>query len=341
MKEQTGATYQSSQFDKTLFVAPAKVGKSCFEIASCLGAMPNQDKGGVVAHPQELHVITFDASALEGIQGFLTKSCGVGEEALGFKVYNMQDDVSKLARSDAPYDGEFYGALFHAIDRAAQKMAGQKSPVLVFASLTMAAEALLRALAGPVMRGDGTMQKSTMDMNKWNHYNMQLAEVRNVAQQDGWHTIWEAHLYSRSTRDPNTGVEAKEDSLHIQGSTGQNWACNVGHPFGLKRKFGQKWAGSNVDQVAINTRLSGALMGGGGRQVNEKLEAEEYDLAEVYRKLGYKVGNYVPPRMAHKTASAGLKQAGAVSSAVKSVSHSNNPKPVTTKAVSTAVQQRK
>lgn len=297
MKIQTGETYQSSQFDKVLFVAPAKVGKSCAEIAWSLGAFPWQEKGGIVAKPEELHVVTFDSAALEGIQNFLVKSCGCDKSVLGFNVYNMQDDVAKLARSDSAYDGEFYGMLFSAIDKAAQKMSGQKAPVLVFASLTMAAEALLRALAGPVMRADKTMVKSTMDMNKWNHYNMQLAELRNRAQQDTWHTFWEAHLYNKTVKDPVTGVEEKADSLHIQGSVGQNWACNVGHPFGIKRKFNTKYPGTNVDQVVLTTRMNGALLGGGGgRQVNEVLQAEESDLAECFRKLGYRTGDYVPNR---------------------------------------------
>ncbi len=124
MKEQNGESYASSTYAKVLAASESKVGKSAFIIASALGVFPGQTKGGIVDHPSNLHVITFDANALGHLKRFLTETCGASAEALKFNIYNMQDDLRQVSLSQQEYDSTFYNTLLTTIDKVRQKAKG-------------------------------------------------------------------------------------------------------------------------------------------------------------------------------------------------------------------------
>ncbi len=287
MQEQTGATYQSSTFGKEMIVAEAKSGKTAASLAWALGAFPWQKDGGIVASPAELHVITFDSNALGHASKFLTQTCGARPEALKFNVYNMQGDYSKIHMSQSDYDGSFYNTIILTLQKIAQRAAGQKAPVVLFSSLTGAASGVLRGVSGPVREHS----KSVMDQNKWGLYAIQLNELRNTAQQDNWHTIWEAHLVMKSGGKDDAGNAAEKESLAIMGREGVNWPYNVEHVYRFRRKFGQRYGTSKLEQVVLEPKPNLEFIAG-GRGFTEFLDTQEPDMAHVFRKLGLKTGGY-------------------------------------------------
>lgn len=296
MKEMTGESYVSSPFEKGMLVGAAKEGKTVAEVAWILGAFPWQKNGGIVASPEELHIITFDSDALGKIQDFLTKTVGARKEALKFSVYNMEEDYRKIHTSEVDYDASFYATIYTTLKRIQDKAVRQKAPVVLFSSLTGAASGILRGLSGGVKltttgEGDPTFKKSSMDENKWAHYAMQLNEIRNAAQVDKWHCMWEAHLITTSGGKDEQGNKTTKESLGIMGREGVNWPYNVSHVYRFRRKFGQKYEGTKLDKVVLEPRPNLEFIAG-GRGFTEFLEPQEPDMAEVFRKLGLKTGGF-------------------------------------------------
>lgn len=289
MKETTGEDYQSSQFAKALMVSEAKVGKTCFEIAQCLGLFPNQKYGGVVDKPENLFVIALDSNAVGGAKSFLKTTLGAPDEALKFTVFNMQDDIRKASSSRTDWDTTLYNSFMsvaQTIHSRARKVKGVSA--IIVSSVTGIAPALERAIGGPP--GE---KKQTMDMSKWGEYNRQLAEIRNVIQIDELHTFWEGHIM-RVERKGQGGTETTEN-IALRGQAGQNFAYNVEQVFRLKRMFGETYPGTACDKVYIDTRPDMEFIAN-GRGFTENLEPKEFDLTLALKKLGLEVGRWAPKK---------------------------------------------
>lgn len=294
MKRQTGETYESGKFAKMLTVAGAKDGKTVTLVCGALGVLPWQTKGGIVSRPENLHVLTADSAALEGIQEFILKTCGASKEALKFNVYNMQDDTKKAFASKSEYDGTFYGTLMSALDEIRQKAQGPGTHAFIASSLTTFASAVLRGVSGPagVLGHGGMMKKSVMDQNKWSQYGSQMSQFQNYAQQDIWHCFWEAHLTKKPSGDKDdAGQQQEKDSISVPGSAGTNWAANTDQVVRFRRQHGQKWPGSKCDKTFMDTRAA-LDFNANGRGFNERLEAQEPCMTELLMKLGKQVGNW-------------------------------------------------
>lgn len=290
MKEQTGATYQSSQYMKGLPIAESKVGKTAFLTASCLGALPWQKEGGLVDRPENLHVITFDANAAGGLARFLTQTCGASAEAAKFRIYNLQDAMARTSLNDGDYNMDLYNDVMQVLDTIRGRATSGVHAVLI-SSLTGLAAGLERALIGP------PKGKGYSDPSKWKALAHQLHEIQNFAQMDGWHTFWEAHLDKPAQM--SVGKKQDEDSkpkesIRVSGEAGRNWAYNVEQVFRLRRMYGQKHQGTQCDIVYLDTKPSLEFIAS-GRGFTEALEAKEYDLTLVAKKLGTKVGGWGAP----------------------------------------------
>lgn len=287
MKVQTGETYAAADYAKSLLVSDAKAGKTAFIVGSALGVLPWQTEGGIVSNPSDLHVVTFDASALGGIQKFLTQSCGAPADALKFNVWNFQDDARRVAESGSGgLDNDLFTKLVDTRDRIGQKAKGRGTPMVVISSLTGMALAIERSLMGrPDKRGYG-------DQNKWTMLTAQLFELQSLFQTDDWHLIWEGHIY----KPPATGQQGPEnpapkETLQVRGKAGHNWAYNVEQVFRLRREFGRRHGDSPVEMAYLDTKPSLDFIQS-GRGFTESLKAKEYDMTSAFRKLGLKVGHW-------------------------------------------------
>lgn len=292
MKEETGATYQSSKYAKALVAADAKVGKTCFLVGQALGAFPNQKFGGVVDKASHLHVLTFDAAALTGVNLFLRKSCGKGEEYLKYRVYNHQDEFKKVALERTDWNYDLYNSVVASLQKVTERAKAEGGVhVLIFSSLTGLAEGILRAIAGPP---DPKKKGQGMDPAKWSEFARQLVDIRNFAQVDSHHTLWEAHVdrgpqFSMKKND-NEDEGAKE-SIHVPGQAGRNWSFNVEQVFRIRREMGNTYNGTKVDRAFLDTRPSMDFIAG-GRSFTELLEPREYDMTVAFHKLKLKVGQF-------------------------------------------------
>lgn len=303
MKKQTGESYEGGKFAKMLTVAGAKDGKTCALVAGALGVLPWQTSGGIVTRPENLHVITADSAALEGIQDFITKSCGGSKEALKFNVYNMQDDTKKAFASEQEYDGTYYNTLMTTLSEIAQK-SGNGTHAIVASSLTSFAAAILRSVSGPsgVVGHGGAMKKSVMDQNKWGLYGSMMGQFQNYMQQDIWHCFWEAHLVKKPSNDKDdAGKMIEKDSINVPGSTGNGWAANTDQVVRFRRQHGQKWPGSKCDKTFMDTRASLDFTAN-GRGFNEKLDPQEPCLTLLLQKLGKVTGNWGATSVSSKKA---------------------------------------
>jgi hypothetical protein len=273
-------------------MAGIKEGKTVFLVGSLLGVWPGQKFGGVVSRPENLHIVSIDTIAMRGCVNFLIKHCGAPEEIKKVRIYNMEEDARKAYASDTEWDYEFYNTLLDTYRRIRDRCTGGVHAMLT-SSLTAVGQALKRSLSGKP--GAGQKKGSGMDMAKWDALGSQLAEIRNVAQLDAAHCVWEAHLDKKTE---GTGhEEVTKDTLSLQGSTGKSFAMNVGMPFRLRKMPGQKYkTHPAVDQVVIETKPSLSFLSQ-GRGFAE-LADRETDLTSVLRKLGYKVGHYGQKKLA-------------------------------------------
>ncbi len=288
----TGEQYQTSQFAKGLFASESKVGKSCFLVASALGVLPWQKHGGIVDSPSNLHVITFDANALGGIQRFLLDTCKAPKEALQFKVYNLQDSMRRVSMAQSDYDMTFYHEIMSVVNKLEQTARGV--PVLHFSSLTGAANGLERSIVGP------PKGKGYSDMSKWKMIAHQLHELQNFAQIDKWHCFWEAHIDKVvSASQGSNSVDVNKESIRVSGEAGRNWAYNVEQVFRIRRQYGQVFPGTKCDQVYMDTRPTLDFISS-GRNFTEALEPKEVDMTHSFMKLGLKVGNWGMKKLAVK-----------------------------------------
>lgn len=298
MKEQQLGQYESSKFGKEMIVGESKQGKTVSIVAGCLGVLPWQEYGGVVTRPENMHVITSDAAALAGAFDFMVKSCKVDKkqaaEIAKVHVINMQEDFKEAFACQREYDGLFFGKLLTAIKGVQDKTSKGGVHVLLFSSLTGFGRAIQRAIAGPsyAENRDGTMKKSAMDQNKWGLMGLQLNDLQNIGQMDGYHCIWEAHLMKKMSNETDGMGQTREvDTIQVQGSAGSSWAYNVERTYRFRRSFNQKFEKSGVDKTHFDTRPSFDFIAG-GRQTNELLEAQEPDITLMFSKLGLEVGGW-------------------------------------------------
>lgn len=296
MKEETGATYKSSQYAKLLVAADSKVGKSTSIIAGCLGVLPWQSNGAVVDKPANLHVITTDSNALGHIKKFLTETCKAPEEALGFRVYNMQDDYQKAFEGQSAYEAMFYNTLMATITKVQERARTQPGVhALLLSSVTTMGRALQRGVSGPITSDGTTVKKSTMDKSKWPMFNMQLNELQAHGQSNLYHCIWEGHLSKKldfNSKDEN-GQPEEKDGIQLQGSVGASWAANVEQVVTMHRQFGVVAPGTKCDKTYYNTKPN-LNMVASGRGFTELLEKSEPCITTMFEKLGLKVGKWKP-----------------------------------------------
>jgi hypothetical protein len=288
MLRQTGETYQSSEFAKALCASEAKVGKTTFLVAGCLGVLPWQKYGGLVDKPEHLHVITFDANAAGGLKKFLVETCSAPTEALKFDILNLQDDLRRVSVSNTEYDYTLFNAVFEAVNAVGEAAGRGGVHVLLMSSLTGLGQGLERAVGGGLVDG---RKGGNMDQSKWSTFSQQMSEVRNYAQVDKWHTLWEAHLYKPQATGQNKDDAPPKETLQISGKTGQNFAYNVEQVFRIRRLYNQVFPSTKCDKTYFDTRPSLDFVSG-GRSFTESLDPTEADITLAFHKLGLKIGRW-------------------------------------------------
>lgn len=294
MNEETGATYSLAKHARALGIAECKVGKTCFEIASMLGVLPWQKQGGIVSDPRNLHVIATDSASLAGVKRFMLESCGAPEEALNYRIYNLQDDIRRTVLVQHDWSMELYNMMIGIVQKIGERASATQgvSAVLV-ASLTGLANGMERALVGPPT-GPGYS-----DPSKWKALAHHLHEVQNYLQVDSWHCWWEAHLdkgpdFKMKKKDDNSGMAdnlGNKESIRVSGEAGRSWAYNTDQVFRIRRSFGMVHPGTKVDTCYLDTKPSFDFIAN-GRNFTEALSAKEPDMTAALAKLGLRVGHW-------------------------------------------------
>lgn len=300
MKETNADEYQASTYDKATFLAPGKVGKTCWIVGAALGVLPNMLKagtGGIVGKPEYLHVVAVDSSAMAEVVAFLQKH-GAPKEITKIRIYNMQDDVNRLASGSEDYDMGFYNSLVITNQRIREKVAANPGThAVIMSSVTGVASALERGVAGPpgsagMKNRDGQLSgKGYMDPSKWQALAQQLTQIRMMYQVDDFHMIWEGHVDVTKVFAMKKDEAGSKESVAISGKTGRNWGWNTDHTYRLKRVFGDTWEGTTCDKTYMDTDPQIENFPGGRGQ--DRLKPREFDLSIVYKKLGLKRGGYL------------------------------------------------
>lgn len=296
MKRQVGEAYQGSEYAKVLAVAEAKVGKTTFFAASMLGALPWQESGGVVDKPENLHLLTFDSDALGGLNKFLKSACACPDGLKGVDVLNMEDDFRAVANTTGDYNFALYNAIAVALEEVRKATKTRKGVhALGISSLTSMCNGLQRAIWGAPGGADrglnGGPRGFGADPAKWQLLSQQIHELRSMAQMDGLHCFWEGHIDKPNSMGLK-GEEQKKETIRVPGEAGRSFAYNVSQVFRIRRLYGQKWQGSKVDKVFLDTQPSLDFISG-GRGFSE-LDAQEPDMTVAFNKLGLEVGQYEP-----------------------------------------------
>lgn len=286
MQKTSGKEYQSSKYAKATCVGDAKQGKSSYIVASVLGVLPWQTGGGIVDKPENLHVFTFDAGALDGIRRFLVETCKAPELAMNFTVYNLEDDVRKLYANDNDYDFSLYNTVLSTVTDAFNTVEKNKGVhACLFSSLTGLAKGLERGINGaPKLGPNGKAGYS--DFTKWQILSAQLMEVQNWVQRDLWHVFWEGHIDKQPTMTADT-----KESMQVSGKAGRSWAFNTPQVFRIRRQFGQAHPNTKCDLTYLDTKPALEFLVG-GRSFTEALDPKEYDPAAAFRKLKLTTGDW-------------------------------------------------
>lgn len=266
----------SSDFLKLLAVAEAKVGKTTFLAASCLGALPHQKKG-LVDKAEHLHILGFDEAFVDGLLRFITDSCKRGPAFTKVSVHDLTD-VTRKSGATSDWDFNLTNAVTAEIQQIKSEIARGGIHAVLVSSLTGLAMGLQNGMAGPP---NPSKKGGGMDQSKWQDMSRQLNATRNMLQTDTHHTLWEGHVMK--------GVEDKE-TMNVSGSAGKNFAFNVEQVVRLRREMA-KYPNTNIDKVYMDTRPA-LDFASGGRSFNECLQPKEYDLVEVAEKLGKKIGGF-------------------------------------------------
>lgn len=271
----------SSDYLKMFAVAEGKVGKTTFLAASALGALPHQTEG-LVDKPENLHILGFDEAFVDGLLKFIKDSCKKSDAYLNVSVHDLTDVIRKASVGE--------GWSFEVGNAVQQELAAIRADIakggvhaVLFSSLTGLAVGIEMGLAGAPKTG---VKSAGMDMAKWGSFGHQLSHLRNIAQTDTHHTLWEGHITKTSAKDDDD----KKETVSISGKVGQNWGFNVEQVVRLRREM-VKYPNTTVDKVYMDTRPTLDFVSG-GRGFNESLQQKEYDLVEMAKKLGKKVGGF-------------------------------------------------
>jgi len=273
----------SSDFLKMFAVAEGKVGKTTFLAASCLGALPHQTEG-LVDKPENLHIIGFDEAFVDGLVRFIKESCKRSDDYLKLSVHDLTQ-VTRKAFNGQGWNYAVYNAVMAELQSINNEIKKGGVHATVFSSLSGLAGGIKAGLAGAP---DPTKKGSGMDKSKWDAMSHQLNALRNFAQDDTQHVFWEGHVMKSSAAKE----EDQKEENGIQGSAGKSWGFNVEQVVRLRREMA-KYPNTPVDKVYMDTRPTLDFVAG-GRGFNESLDAKEYDLVQVAKKLGKKVGGWKP-----------------------------------------------
>lgn len=271
----------SSDFLTLFACAEGKVGKTTFLAASCLGALPHQKKG-LVDKPENLHLIGFDQSFVDGLLRFLTESCKRGPEFLNISVHDLTS-VTRKASLGTGWDYGVYNATMAELRQIQADVKKGGIHATIFSSLSGLASGIKAGLAGAP---DPTKKGSGMDQSKWDGMSHQLNSLRNAAHDDTQHIFWEGHIMKSSAAKE----EDQKDENGIQGSAGKSWGFHTDAVVRLRRETA-KYPGTTVDKVFMDTRPTLDFVSG-GRGFNEVMAPREYDLVEMAEKMGKKIGAY-------------------------------------------------
>lgn len=273
----------SSDFLKMFAVAEGKVGKTTFLAASCLGALPHQTEG-LVDKPENLHILGFDEAFVDGLVRFIKESCKRSDDYLRLSVHDLTQ-VTRKAFNGQGWNYAVYNAIMAELQAINNEIKKGGIHATIFSSLSGLAGGIKAGLAGapdPAKKGSG------MDQSKWDAMSHQLNALRNFAQDDTQHVFWEGHVMKSSAAKE----EDQKEENGIQGSAGKSWGFNVEQVVRLRREMA-KYPNTPVDKVYMDTRPTLDFVAG-GRGFNESLDAKEYDLVQVAKKLGKKVGGWKP-----------------------------------------------
>jgi hypothetical protein len=269
----------SSDHLKTFGVGEGKVGKTTFFAASALGALPHQTEG-LVDKPENLHIMGYDEGFVDGLLRFIKEACKKSDAYLGVSIHDLTD-VTRKAFNGQGWNYAVYNATMSELQAIQQEAKRGGVHAVIFSSLSGLAGGIKAGLAGapdPAKKGSG------MDQSKWDAMSHQLNAIRNFAQDDSAHIFWEGHVMKSSAAKE----EDQKEGNGIQGSAGKSWGFNTEQV--LRREM-SKYPGTTVDKVYMDTRPTLDFVSG-GRGFNEVLEAKEYDLVQVAKKLGKKVGGF-------------------------------------------------
>ena len=273
----------SSDFLKMFAVAEGKVGKTTFLAASCLGALPHQTEG-LVDKPENLHILGFDEAFVDGLVRFIKESCKRSDDYLKLSVHDLTQ-VTRKAFNGQGWNYSVYNAIMAELQAINNEIKKGGIHATIFSSLSGLAGGIKAGLAGAP---DPTKKGSGMDQSKWDAMSHQLNALRNFAQDDTQHVFWEGHVMKSSAAKE----EDQKEENGIQGSAGKSWGFNVEQVVRLRREMA-KYPNTPVDKVYMDTRPTLDFVAG-GRGFNESLDAKEYDLVQVAKKLGKKVGGWKP-----------------------------------------------
>lgn len=298
MKKQTIDNYVPSTYAKAMAVAEAKMGKTVFLAAGALGVLPWQEFGGVVDTPEHLHVVSLDANAAGGVGSFIDLCVDdkkKRQEAKRANIYNLQEDVRKVALSTDDRNYDFYNLMLQVVrDIESRVRSSRGIHVVLVSSLTTLAQTLERAIAGPP--GDPAKGGLGMDQNKWTEFARQVNELRNIFQQDSWHLIWEGHIYkppdtSQQKGRAAEGGDGKKETIQVSGKAGFQFPNNVEQVLRVRRTYGRRFGSTKVEEMYFDTQPTMDFVPG-GRLFTEKLDAREGDMTLAFYKLGLSVGRW-------------------------------------------------
>jgi hypothetical protein len=291
MKESTGGEAMDSVYLRAMAAAEAKVGKTVALILWMLGQFPDQRYGALVTAPDYLHVISIDYGAITGAKHML-KHLGAPAEAANFHVCSIQEDYQAIFKSGNDWDASFYNASMQAL-RAIQAKVDKKPKgvhAVLLSSVTTWVAGIERGIAGPPIGESNDKKGSGMDESKWQAVYGQVNEFRNYVQAGPWHTVWEAHIDKVVPFGRNQDQEPKEN-IQIRGRAGRDFPNNVEQVFRIRRNLGDKYDGTEVDKMILDTRPSMEFFAG-GRGATELLKPHEPDLVRAAHKLGMRVGGW-------------------------------------------------
>lgn len=299
-QEQTLDNYESSTYGRELFVAPSKVGKSTTLIGNVLGVMPWQEHGGIVDKPEHLHILAFDAAAVDGVKEFLIDQCGAPKEIGKVHIENLQRASEQAFAAPGDYNGLFLNTLYDALRKVQDRTMRAGVHVVMFSSLTMAAKAILRGISGPAFQMSGTnMKKSPMDQNKWGLLKQVLTELQWTAQQDNYHTFWEGHHGEKTTKETDgTGTPMTFDTIQMDGGAAKTFPAQVERIWEIQ-KSPAKWKDPKTKKDTKVNMVNfdpfpvfdfGTIQT--GRKASSRLEPKEPCLTMAFHKLGLKIGGW-------------------------------------------------